>query len=226
MVEIGGGEYSRELCGGTHVRATAEIGPFHVLSETSSAANVRRIEAVTGPEAVKLLRQRDRLLRQVATTLRTTPEDVPQMVLTRESERRALEKASKGGAGGAGGVDVDALAAGVEEVAGTQVLATTVDVAGAAALLEVVDRLKGRFKGAAILLGTAADGRVHLVASVAPELVTRGIKAGAVVKQAAEIVGGGGGGRDTMAQAGGRHPEKLEEAIRTARATIVATLEG
>jgi alanyl-tRNA synthetase len=106
------------------------------------------------------------------------------------------------------------------------VLATTVDVADAGALLEVVDRLKGRLDAAAILLGTAADGRVHLVASVAPELVARGVKAGAVVKLAAGVVGGGGGGRDTMAQAGGRNPEKLEEAIQTARAAIVATLEG
>jgi alanyl-tRNA synthetase len=226
MVEIGEGEYSRELCGGTHVRSTAEIGPFHVLSETSSSANVRRIEAVTGAEAVQLLRRRDRLLRQVATTLRTTPEDVPEAVRTRESERRALEKASKGGASGASGVDVDALAERAEALAGTQVLATTVDVADAGALLEVVDRLKGRLSAAAILLGTAADGRVHLVASVAPELVARGVRAGAVVKQAAEIVGGGGGGRDTMAQAGGRHPEKLEEAIETARATIASTLES
>ena len=84
-----------------------------------------------------------------------------------------------------------------------------VDVADAKALLDVLDRLKGRLPGAAILLGTAADGRVHLVASVAPELVERGVKAGAVVKRAAELVGGGGGGRDTLAQAGGRDPERL-----------------
>jgi len=226
MVEIGAGEYSRELCGGTHVRSTAEIGVFHVLSETSSAANVRRIEAVTGPQAVKLLRERDRLLAQVAAAVRTTPEEAPEAVRARESERRALEKAAKDAGGGAGGVDLEALAAHAEEIAGAQVLATTVDVADAGALLEVVDRLKGRLAAAAILLGTAADGRVHLVASVAPELVARGVKAGAVVKQAAEVVGGGGGGRDTMAQAGGRHPEKLKEAIETARATIAATLEG
>src|SRR5271165_6570725 len=137
MVEIGGGEYSRELCGGTHVHSTAEIGPFHVLSETSSAANVRRIEAVTGPEAVQLLRRRDRLLRQAAATLRTTPEEVPALVRTRETERRALEKASKGATGGAGGVDVEALAAGAEAAGGAPVLAASIDVADAGALLEV-----------------------------------------------------------------------------------------
>ena len=94
----------------------------------------------------------------------------------------------------------------------------------AKALLELTDRVKGKLPAAAILLGTAADGRVHLVASVAPELVARGVKAGAIVKTAAEVVGGGGGGRDTMAQAGGRDPEKLGEAIAAGAAAIEAAL--
>ena len=229
MVEIGEGEYSRELCGGTHVRSTAEIGAFHILSETSSAANVRRIEAVTGPAAVELLRAHDRLLKEIATTLRTSAEGAPEAVRARELERRALEKTVKdgaGGPGGAGGVDVDGLAAGAREIAGARVLATTVTVPDAKALLDVLDRLKGLLGDAAILVGTAVDGRVHLAASVSPALVARGVKAGAVVKQAAEIVGGGGGGRDTMAQAGGRNPEKLEAALEAARASIEAALEG
>jgi alanyl-tRNA synthetase len=228
MVEIGKGEYSRELCGGTHVRSTAEIGVFHILSETSSAANVRRIEAVTGPAAVDLLRAHDRLLSDAAAALRTRPEGVPEAARTSELERRALEKALRdgAGAGGAGGVDIESLASRAEEIDGARVLATTVDVPDAKALLDVVDRLKGVLGDGAILLGTAADGRVHLVASVAPELVARGLKAGTVVRQAAEIVGGGGGGRDTMAQAGGRDPEKLSEAIEAARAAIEAALES
>jgi alanyl-tRNA synthetase len=227
MVEIGEGEYSRELCGGTHVRSTAEIGAFHILSETSSAANVRRIEAVTGPVAVELLREHDRLLAEVARALRTRPEDAPEVARSVAQERRQLEKALKDGAGGAGGggdLDVDALAARAEELGGARVLAATVQVPDAKALLDVVDRLKGRLADAAILLGTAADGRVHLVASVAPELVKRGVKAGAVVKTAAEVVGGGGGGRDTMAQAGGRDPAKLDAAIAAARKAIEAAL--
>ena len=229
MVEIGQGDYSRELCGGTHVRSTAEIGVFHILSETSSAANVRRIEAVTGPAAVELLRAHDRLLSDIVATLRTPPEGAPEAVRARERERRTLEKALKdgvGAAGGAGSIDVDWLAAQAHEIAGARVLATTVDVPDAKALLAVADRLKGLLGDGVILLGTAADGRVHLVASVAPELVARGVKAGTVVRQAAEIVGGGGGGRDTMAQAGGRDPEKLSEAIHAARAAIEAALES
>ncbi len=109
---------------------------------------------------------------------------------------------------------------------GATVLTAAVEVPDAKALLDAVDRLKGRLSDAAILLGTAADGRVHLVASVAPALVERGVKAGAVVKVAAEIAGGGGGGRDTMAQAGGRDPERLGEAIEAGRAAIEAALSS
>jgi alanyl-tRNA synthetase len=229
MVEIGQGEYSRELCGGTHVHFTAEIGVFHILSESSNAANVRRIEAVTGPAAAELLREHDRLLSDIALTLRTPAEDAPAAVSSRELERRTLEKSLRdgnGAAGAGGGVDIESLVALAEELAGARVLTATVEVPDAKMLLELTDRLKGRLGNAAILLGTAADGRVHLVASVAPELVARGLRAGTVVKQAAEIVGGGGGGRDTLAQAGGRHPEKLQEAIEAARAAIEAALES
>ncbi len=229
MVEVGDGEYSRELCGGTHVRSTAEIGAFRILHETSSSANVRRIEAVTGPVAVDLLREHDRALRDVAAQLRTRPEDAPQALATLVQDRKRLEREIKQGGpagGGAAGVDVQTLADEAGEADGASVLAAKLVDMDAKALLDVLDRLKGRLPGAAILLGAAADGRVHLVASVAPELVERGVKAGAIVKAAAEVVGGGGGGRDTLAQAGGRDPERLDEAIETGRAAIEAALAG
>jgi alanyl-tRNA synthetase len=229
MVEVGEGEYSRELCGGTHVRSTAEIGAFRILHETSSAANVRRIEAVTGPVAVDLLREHDRLLRDVAAELRTRPEEAPRALATLVQDRKRLEKEIKQGGtagGGATGVDVQTLAAGAGEADGARVLAAKLEDLDAKALLEVLDKLKGRLPGAAILLGAAADGRVHLVASVAPELVARGVRAGAIVKAAAAVVGGGGGGHDTLAQAGGRDPERLDEAIETGRAAIEAALAG
>jgi alanyl-tRNA synthetase len=228
MVEVGDGSYSRELCGGTHVRATAEIGPFRIVAETSSAANVRRIEALTGPEAVKLLREHDRLLGEVAQTLRARPEDAPELIRTRERERRELEKTIKrsGADAGGGGADLDRLVDAAVEVEGATILASAVDATDAKALLDLADRLKGKLDGAAIALGTAVDGRVHLLVSVAPELVARGVKAGQVVKAAAEVVGGGGGGRDTLAQAGGRDPEKLAQAIDAARAAIAAALAG
>jgi alanyl-tRNA synthetase len=229
MVEVGGGEYSRELCGGTHVRSTAEIGPFWIISETSSAANVRRIEALTGPAAVELLREHDRLLGEIARTLRTTPGQALETVLARERARKELEQQLKRGGGGQAAdaqVDSAALVATASEVAGARVLIAGVEELDAKALLELVDRLKGQLGEAAIVLASAVQDRVALVVSVAPELVARGVKAGAVVKVAAAVVGGGGGGRDTLAQAGGRDVSKLEEALATAREQIAAALAG
>jgi alanyl-tRNA synthetase len=221
MVEIGDGSYSRELCGGTHVRSTAEIGVFKITSEGSSASNVRRIEAVTGPEAVALLRHNDDLLHEAADALRTQPERLPEAVAALRAEARAAAKASTAAAG----PDAAALAARAAQVDGAVVLAEVVEAPDAKALMDIADRVKGKLgDSAAIVLGTVVDGRVHLVAAVTPALVERGVRAGEVVKIAAQVAGGGGGGRDTMAQAGGRDPEKLPEAIEAARAAIVESL--
>src|SRR5271165_6017776 len=152
MVEIGEGEYSRELCGGTHVRSTAEIGVFRILSETSSSANVRRIEAVTGPPAVELLRERDRQLVEIGQELRTRPEDAADAVRRLGEERRRLERALKAGAtaDGRAAVDIDALVAGAEDLDGATVLTAMVEVPDPKALLEVLDLVKARLQGAAI----------------------------------------------------------------------------
>jgi len=190
---------------------------------------VRRIEALTGPEAVRLLREHDRLLSEVAQALRTRPDDAPELVRERERERRELEKARKRGAGtvgGSSGIDLDDLLARAVQVEGATVLASVADVPDAKALLDIADRLKGKLGDPAIVLGAAVEGRVHLLVSVAPELVARGVKASAIVKVAAAVVGGGGGGRDTLAQAGGRDPEKLGQAIEAAREAISSALAG
>jgi alanyl-tRNA synthetase len=218
MVEVGQGDYSRELCGGTHVRSTAEIGPFRITGETSSSANVRRIEAVTGPAAVELLRRHDSLLGEIATRLRTRPEDAPAAVGKLAEERRQLLRDGAAGSGESG--DLEALLGDVIDIEGASVLVAQAKVADAKALLALADRLKGQLPDAAILLGASAEGRVHLLASVAPSLVERGLRAGELVKVAAAPVGGGGGGRDTMAQAGGRDPERLGEAMAAGLAAI------
>jgi alanyl-tRNA synthetase len=224
MVQIGDGHYSRELCGGTHVRSTAEIGVFKLLSESSSAANVRRIEAITGPAAVAELRAADAKAHEAAALLRSSVAQLPEAVASlREQVKQAAKAASSNGAGS---IDAEALAAGATQVAGADVVAAVVDgVASAKDLPDIVDRVKGRLgEQSATVLGTVLDGRVHLVVAVTPALVARGVKAGAIVKAAAQVAGGGGGGRDTMAQAGGRDPEALPDAIDAARAAIVAAL--
>ena len=221
MVEIGDGGFSRELCGGTHVRTTSEIGLLRIVSEGSSAANVRRIEAITGPAAVQLMREHDELLREAADELRTQPERVPEAIA--ELRERAKQAARSGSSNGS--VDAAAIAGGAEEIAGAQVLTAIVPEVDAKALMEIGDRVKGQLGDtAAIVLGSAAEGRVHLVAAVTPALVERGVKAGAIVKIAAQVTGGGGGGKDTMAQAGGKDPEKLPEALEAARGAIAAAL--
>ena len=170
MVEVGDGSFSRELCGGTHVRLTSELGLFRILGETSSAANVRRIEAITGPEAVDLLRSHDRELQRAASALRVPPDQVADAVGQLSGRVRELERAARSSQGANGAVDIDELAAGAVQSAGANVLAAAVSVADGQALLEVVDRLKGRLGDAAIVLGSAGQGRVDLVASVAPAL--------------------------------------------------------
>jgi alanyl-tRNA synthetase len=223
MVEVGDGSFSRELCGGTHVRSTAEIGLFKLSSETSSAANVRRIEALTGPVAVALMREHNRALDEAAHSLRVTPSGVPAAVARMRGRVKELEQALADGVGAAA-IDEEALAAGASQIAGAAVVAAAVEGIGGQSLLDLADRLKAKLGDAAVLLGTASEGKVDLVAAVAPALVARGVKAGEVVKVAAAIVGGGGGGRDTAARAGGRDVEKLPQALEAGRAAVAAAL--
>jgi alanyl-tRNA synthetase len=218
MVEIGDGNWSRELCGGTHVRSTGVIGVFKITTETSSAANVRRIEAITGAAAIHELREHDRLLSEAARILRTAPVQVPEMVAERERKRRELEKASQQAA------PVDASFETVE-LDGVKAAFEIKQVDNPKALPDLADRIKNQLGDpAVVVLGAPGEGRATLIVAVTPGAVERGVKAGAVIKVAALAVGGGGGGRDTMAQAGGRDPEKLPDALQAARAEIERAL--
>jgi alanyl-tRNA synthetase len=223
MVEVGDGSFSRELCGGTHVHNTAEIALFKVLSESSSAANMRRIEAITGPEAVALMRRHDHELTETARVLRVTPDRVPDEVAELRVRVRELEREARRGVT-QGAADVERLSAGAIERDGVRVLVTEVDGIDGKALLDVADRLKNTLGDAAIVLASAGENRVDLVASVAPALVERGVRAGEIVKLAAAEVGGGGGGRDTLARAGGRDPSGLKRALDVARTAIETAL--
>ncbi|WP_320671589.1 alanine--tRNA ligase [Patulibacter defluvii] len=226
MVEIGDGTFSRELCGGTHVRSTAEIGVFKLVSEGSSAANVRRIEAITGPAAVELLREHDRLLQAAAETLRVPLDQLPARVTKLRDE-------AKGGGGAqkaAATVDEAALAGEATEIGGVPVAVARLDglpPAAAKALPEVADRVKGKLAApGVVVLAAPGEDRVALIVAVAPEVVERGVRAGDVVKAAAAVVGGGGGGKPTMAQAGGKDPAKTDEALSAARDAVAAALGG
>ncbi len=221
MVEIGDGNWSRELCGGTHVRSTGVIGAFKVTTETSSAANVRRIEAVTSQVALDELRRNDRLLTETAKVLRTSPESVAEVAADRERRRRELEKRPQQAAPVDEKLDVDA----VVELDGVRAIFQIKQVDDPKALPDLADRLKNQLGDpAVVVLGAPGDGRVSLLVAATPGAVERGVKAGDIVKAAAKVVGGGGGGRDNMAQAGGREPEKLPDALAAARAEIERAL--
>jgi alanyl-tRNA synthetase len=219
MVEVE--EVSRELCGGTHVAATGEIGLFHVTTETSSASNVRRVEAVTGPAGAELFRERTGQLREIAAMLKVPEHEVVRAVERLGDRVKELQKRSSGGPDRG---TADELVAGADELSGVRVVVQAVDAPDAKALLDLSEAVRQKLGDAAVVLGCAVDGRVHLVANFAPTVVERGLKAGDIVRVAAQVAGGGGGGRDTMAQAGGRDPEKLPDALATARVEIEKTL--
>ncbi len=219
MVEVDG--VSRELCGGTHVATTAEVGLFHVTSETSSASNVRRIEAVSGSAAAALFRERSESLRQIAELVRA-----PEAEAVRGVQRMA-ERVKELGKKPSGAPDQDVaekLVAAAVDAAGVPVVVEAVEGSDPKALLALSDTVRQRLGDAVVVLGSAGGERVSLVAQVGPAVVEKGVRAGEVIREAAEVVGGGGGGRDTMAQAGGRQPEKLSDALATARGAVERAL--
>jgi len=222
LVEIGDGEFSRELCGGTHVSNTAEIGCFKITSEGSSAANVRRIEAVTGPVAIGLLRRHDRALREAAATLRTSPEDVPAALIKREAKLKELEKSARDG----GSVDLDSLLSSASSFGGIRFVGAALEGFDPKSLPDLADRIRARLgdEGVVVLASTAED-RVDLVVTCGPQAIAVGVKAGNLIRPAAESVGGGGGGRDNMARAGGKDPARVAEAIDAARAAAERACE-
>jgi len=207
---------SVEFCGGTHLERTSQVGLFKIVSEESVAKGVRRITALTGPEAVKYVQDLDGIVRAASTALRVPHGELPQRIAAMQREIKDLRKSRRAGTGGAEGAEFNPDFE-IDTPDG-QVLVGQVDLTDAAAMRGLCDRL--RQKGAAAaMIGSAAEDKVTLIAMVSEELVKAGkLKAGDWVKDAAGVVGGGGGGRATLAQAGGKNPQKLPEALKAAAA--------
>jgi alanyl-tRNA synthetase len=216
MVEVD--EVSRELCGGTHVANTAEVGIVAIVSEGSSAANVRRIEALTGPEAIDYYRQRSDQLTEAGGLLGSSRD--PVAAARRAAERLAEleEKVAELDRRQAGDAAAEISDAG-ETVSGITVI-TSRGQGDQHRLLDLADQIKQKQGDAAVVLGAAGDGKVALVASFSPSAVQKGANAVEVIREAAAVVGGGGGGRPEVAQAGGRDAGKLDEALETARQAL------
>ena len=202
------GDFSKELCGGTHVARTSEIGPFVITGESSTGAGARRVEALTGGAAVRWLRDRER---------RLTEE-----VAARDERIRTLETELKRAKSGR--ADIGAIVARAQGSNGVSAVAEQVEALDMDELLAISDRVKQALgEGAAVVLGAAAEGKALLVANLGPAAVSSGLSAGSLIRDVAPIVGGGGGGKDAMARAGGRDPSRLPEALERARELMLAT---
>ncbi len=217
---VGVGDFSRELCGGTHVQRTGEIGPIVITSEASVASGVRRIEALTGAAALDRIADEQRVVDTLARDLRASREAVPESVNALRDRSRELEREIERLRGELAGTQVDGLLDRAELIgsSGARLIATRIEVDEKAALRKIGDRLRDRLGSGIVILGTAVDGSPSLIAMVTPDLVASGVRAGDIIRLAAPVMEGRGGGRPDLAEAGGKLPEKLDAAISAAQA--------
>jgi len=210
---------SRELCGGTHVARTGDIGLFKIVYEGGVAAGIRRIEAVTGKGALAYVQQQDARLHAAADALKAPVSEIDvriaQLMESARATERELARLKAKAAASAG----DDLAGTAVDVKGAKVVAASLDGADAKALRETMDKLKDKLGSAAIVLGSVADGKVTLIAGVTSDLTGK-VKAGELVNHVAQQVGGKGGGRADMAQAGGTNAAALPGALQSVRGFV------
>jgi alanyl-tRNA synthetase len=206
-------DYSIELCGGCHVPNTSTIGLFKIASEGGIGAGTRRIEAVTGEEAYKLLNSQIGLLKEVAEKLKTNQKDVPTRVEGLLVEMKQLQKENESLAARLGNIEAGNLVSKVKEINGVKVLVAKVQASDMNNLRNMADELKQKLQSAVLVLGSNTDGKVQLIAAVTSDLIEKGYHAGKIVKEVALRCDGSGGGRPDMAQAGGKDPNKLDAAL-------------
>ncbi|MGG0413093.1 alanine--tRNA ligase [Peribacillus simplex] len=211
VVQIG--DYSLELCGGVHVPNTAVIGLFKIVSESGIGAGTRRIEAVTGAGAYKLMTDQIGVLKDAAAKLKTNLKDVPSRIETVLAEVKDLHRENESLTAKLSNIEASSLVSNVKDVNGVQVLVAKVQATDMNNLRAMADDLKQKLDSVIIVLGSAQGDKVNLIAGVTKDYIDRGFHAGKLVKEVASRCGGGGGGRPDMAQAGGKDPEKLDAAL-------------
>ncbi|WP_175946775.1 alanine--tRNA ligase [Burkholderia pyrrocinia] len=204
--------FSRELCGGTHVHRTGDIGFFKIVVEGGVAAGIRRVEAITGDNAVRFVQDLDARVNEAAAALKAQPSELTQRIAQVQDQVKSLEKELGALKSKLASSQGDELAQQAIEIGGVYVLAATLDGADAKTLRETVDKLKDKLKSAAIVLAAVEGGKVSLIAGVTPD-ASKKVKAGELVNFVAQQVGGKGGGRPDMAQAGGTEPANLAGAL-------------
>ena len=219
---VAAGDYSREFCGGCHVNRTGDIGVFKIVSDRSLAAGVRRMEALTGRGAVSYFQTLDYAAHELQQQLNTKLEEIPDFIRSFQEKQKQLEKELKqlrmrlaSGGGGASTANDD----GATEIDGVKLLARRVDDLSGGDLRNLADTFRSKLKSGVVVLGSFADGKVTLLTAVTRDLVDR-IPANSLIQKLAPIVGGKGGGKADLAQAGGKDPDKLDEALAQAPAAL------
>ncbi|OOR25044.1 alanine--tRNA ligase [Bacillus cereus] len=207
------GDYSLELCGGCHVDNTASIGIFKIVAESGIGAGTRRIEAVTGKSAYELMNDQVGLLKEAAGKMKTNPKDILTRVDGLFAEVKQLQKENESLAAKLSNIEAGNLTDSVMTVDGVNVLAAKVNVADMNNLRTMMDDLKNKLESAVVVLVSVNDDKVNILAGVTKDLISQGYHAGKLVKEVASRCGGGGGGRPDMAQAGGKNPAQVEEAL-------------
>ncbi|WP_368297245.1 alanine--tRNA ligase [Cytobacillus firmus] len=207
------GDYSLELCGGCHVPNTASIGLFKIQSESGIGAGTRRIEAVTGESAYKLMNDQITVLKEASGKLKTNPKDLSARIDVLLGEMKQLQRENESLSAKLGNIEAGSLVSKAKEVNGITVLAEKVQASDMNNLRNMADDLKQKLGSAVVVLGSVNEGKVNIIAGVTDDLIKKGFHAGKAVKEVAAKCGGGGGGRPDMAQAGGKDPEKLESAL-------------
>jgi alanyl-tRNA synthetase len=224
VIEIGDG-FSREFCGGTHLEHTGQIGYFKIVGEEAVGKGVRRLTCVTAKEAVKAVQAEDAVLAVLTGRFRCRPSEVPAKIEALEEQIKKLQQQLKKGAATDLAGAADKLLASAVDVGGARLIVGEMPAGPEEQLRGQIDRIKQTAGSAIVVVGWADDGKVGLIAAATDDLVKRGVHAGKLVGEIAKVVGGGGGGRPNMAQAGGKDPAKLGEALATARKLVEGQLK-
>ncbi|MTI80083.1 MAG: alanine--tRNA ligase [Firmicutes bacterium] len=219
------GDYSLELCGGTHVTTTAEVGLFKVLSESSIGSGVRRIEAITGRGLLRYLESKDEQLSQISGIVKAYPQETVKKVQGLQDKIKELSQELESLRNKLAKQEAVGILDNVKEINNVKVLAATVDVKDMDGLRSMADMLRDKLGSGMVVLGADLGGKASLVAAATKDVLSKGVHAGNTIKEIAKIVGGGGGGRPDMAQAGGKDPSKLQEAIDKSYSVIEAQIK-
>lgn len=215
-------DFSMELCGGTHVGSTAELGYFRIISEGGIGSGLRRIEAVTGQGAIEYIQSRDRLFIDAAAALKVRPEELVLRAEAVMNRIKELEKETEKLTSQLARAAVEDLAANKQTIGGLPVVAAVVEAADMDGLRNMADLIRDKLVSGVVVVGAVSGDKVNFVAMATKDAVAKGVHAGNIVKEAAKVAGGGGGGRPDMAQAGGKEPAKVQAAL-DAALTIVAS---